>query len=125
MSPELDNIAADLWRYPWGLVFAQVTSAFRATEHSAVFPRPGRSLPHLAPDPVYLAVGMIWEAGIPIIYGSADHWMARAEEARAMAKNIQDADAKRAMLEIAENYEKIAKRAEAREIGIPTPGHKD
>ena len=35
-----------------------------------------------------------------------------------MAANIQDAPARQAMLAIAENYEKIAKRAEAREAGI-------
>jgi hypothetical protein len=40
-----------------------------------------------------------------------------------MAEQITDADAKCAMLEIAANYEKVAKRAEAREAGIPFPPH--
>ena len=41
--------------------------------------------------------------------------LARAKEARDIA------DAKGAMLEIAANYEKLAKRAEAREAGKPFP----
>lgn len=36
-----------------------------------------------------------------------------------MAESLQDPEAKRAMLEIALNYEKIAKRAEAKEAGVP------
>ena len=36
-------------------------------------------------------------------------------------EQITDADAKVAMLEIAANYEKLAKRAEAREAGKPFP----
>ena len=42
-----------------------------------------------------------------------------------MAANIADPDARRSMLEIAENYEKIAKRAEAREVGIGVHPHKE
>ena len=47
--------------------------------------------------------------------------LARAKEARDIAEQIADADAKGAMLEIAANYEKLAKRAEAREAGKPFP----
>jgi len=36
---------------------------------------------------------------------------------------MNDSQARAAMLAVAENYEKIAKRAEAREIGIGVPGH--
>lgn len=57
------------------------------------------------------------------LFGSSEHWLARAKEARNMAEQITDADAKCAMLEIAANYEKVAKRAEAREAGIPFPPH--
>ena len=40
-----------------------------------------------------------------------------------MAGGIVDGEAKRAMLAIAENYERIAKRAEARAAGVPVqPG---
>ena len=55
---------------------------------------------------------------MPSLYGTPEHWAIRAKEAREMAENISDAKARKAMLVIAENYEKIAKRAEAREVGI-------
>ena len=55
---------------------------------------------------------------MPSLYGSPEHWVTRAKEAREMAASIADPAAKQAMIAIAENYEKIAKRAEAREIGI-------
>jgi hypothetical protein len=57
------------------------------------------------------------------LFGTSEHWLARAQEARDMAENIADPEAKRAMLEIAANYEKVAKRAEARDAGIPFPPH--
>ena len=55
---------------------------------------------------------------MPNKFGTPEHWHARAQEARSMAAQIQDRDAKRAMLDIADNYEKIAKRAEAKEAGV-------
>ena len=58
------------------------------------------------------------------LFGSSDHWHSRAKEARDMAAQIADADAKRAMLVIAESYEKIAKRAEARDAGLAIPTNK-
>jgi hypothetical protein len=42
------------------------------------------------------------------------HWRLRAEEARVHLELISDPDAKRAMLEIADRYALIAKRAEQR-----------
>jgi hypothetical protein len=42
------------------------------------------------------------------------HWRDRAEEARAHAEQMTDRDAKQTMLEIAEQYEMLAKRAEER-----------
>jgi hypothetical protein len=42
------------------------------------------------------------------------HWRERAEEARAHAEQISDAEARKTMLQIAEDYEKLAKRAEQR-----------
>ncbi|HWE72140.1 MAG TPA: hypothetical protein VG328_03205 [Stellaceae bacterium] len=56
---------------------------------------------------------------MPHVFGTAEHWLTRASEARQMAESITDPEAKRAMLEIAANYEKVAKRAEARDAGVP------
>ena len=56
---------------------------------------------------------------VPNKFGTAEHWRARAQEARWAAHQIQDADARQAMLDIAESYEKIATRAEAKEVGVP------
>ena len=58
---------------------------------------------------------------MPLIYGTSEHWLERARDAREMAEHIVDLGAKRAMIAIAENYEKIAKRAEAREAGVQMP----
>lgn len=55
---------------------------------------------------------------MPNAFGTPEHWLERAKEARKMADGIHDSDAKRAMLAIADNYERIAKRAEAREAGV-------
>jgi hypothetical protein len=58
-----------------------------------------------------------------ILSGNPEHWLARAREARAMAATIKNAAAARALLHIVESYEKVAKRAEAREIRIPAYRH--
>jgi hypothetical protein len=42
-------------------------------------------------------------------------WRHRAEEARTMAEDFTDQDAKQTMLRIAEAYEEIARRAEGKE----------
>ena len=55
---------------------------------------------------------------MPSKFGTAEHWLERAREAREMAAKMRDGEAKQAMLEIAEGYEKVAKRAEAREAGV-------
>jgi hypothetical protein len=50
---------------------------------------------------------------MPVIFGTPEHWQNRANEARMMAEKITDPEAKRAMLDVAEGYEKLAQRAEA------------
>lgn len=42
------------------------------------------------------------------------HWQERAEEARAMAEQLTDEKSRDAMLRIANDYDKLAERAEVR-----------
>jgi hypothetical protein len=57
---------------------------------------------------------------MPVAFGTSQHWRNRAEEARSLGEGMTDEAAKRAMLDIARNYEKIAERAEAREEASPS-----
>jgi ribosome-binding protein aMBF1 (putative translation factor) len=47
-------------------------------------------------------------------FNDPTHWQERAEEARAHAQQMTDPEAKRMMLAIAEDYEKLARRAQER-----------
>jgi len=49
-----------------------------------------------------------------------DYWRSRAEEARAVAVQMKDAHTKAVMLGIAQDYEKLAKRAEQRTGDTPS-----
>ena len=50
------------------------------------------------------------------ILDNAEHWRARAAEARALANLLDAPVAKRNMFAVAESYEEIAKHAEERAI---------
>jgi hypothetical protein len=54
---------------------------------------------------------------LPPFVNDPAHWRKPAEEARAMVDHIDDLPAKAAMIRIAEDYERLAKRAEQRAIG--------
>jgi hypothetical protein len=57
----------------------------------------------------------------------AEHWRSRAEEARVLAELMGDPVAKGAMLELADQYERLAQRAEERlelEKRPPAPSSK-
>ena len=51
---------------------------------------------------------------------NAGYWQSRAEEARAIAVQMTDPQTKATMLGIAQDYEKLAKRAEER-VGSLAP----
>jgi hypothetical protein len=48
------------------------------------------------------------------ILGDPKHWRNRAQETRALADQMSDPDTRRIMIGVAEDYEKLAKRAEER-----------
>ena len=49
----------------------------------------------------------------------ANHWRARADEARKLADDMNDPQSKEMMLGIAEDYDRLAERAEKRSQGLP------
>jgi hypothetical protein len=46
--------------------------------------------------------------------GSGEHWRKRADEARSIAYDMKDEISKQMMLQIADDYERLAKSAERR-----------
>jgi len=48
------------------------------------------------------------------LINNEDHWRERAKEARKLAEKMDDAEAKRTMLAIAESYDRLAERAKLR-----------
>jgi hypothetical protein len=51
------------------------------------------------------------------IANDPEHWRKRAEDMRTLANEIKDPLSKQTMLKIAEDYDRLAKRAEARARG--------
>lgn len=47
-----------------------------------------------------------------------EYWRARAEEARTVAESLAHAECKRMMLQVADDYEKLANRAEEGEAPV-------
>jgi hypothetical protein len=69
-----------------------------------------RELPNMRPR-----IGVVLAENIrPNSQNDPKHWRNRAEEARAIAVEMRDAHTKATMLTIAQDYEKLAERAEQR-----------
>jgi len=55
-------------------------------------------------------------------FGTSAYWIERAHETRTIALQMREPETKRAMLAVAENYEKMAMKAETRKLGFsPRP----
>ncbi|MBV9968464.1 MAG: hypothetical protein JO228_00645 [Xanthobacteraceae bacterium] len=53
-------------------------------------------------------------SGMPVLLNNPAHWHLRAQEARLLAAQLEDPEAKAATLKIAEEYERLAVRAAKR-----------
>jgi len=53
-------------------------------------------------------------------FNDPEHWRQRAEELRAIADNLKEAEPKRIILSVANDYDKLAQRAEQRLAGNST-----
>jgi hypothetical protein len=62
--------------------------------------------------------GSIMPDKSPSIATEPKHWRDRAKEARAVAAQMSDREARNMMLHIADSYEKLAIRAEKRAAGL-------
>ena len=52
---------------------------------------------------------------MPVTFGTPEYWRARAEEARTLAEQMTNPDARKATLEAAAGYELLANRADAKQ----------
>ena len=55
---------------------------------------------------------------MPLIHNDPEHWRKQAEEARKLTNEMTDPVGKKAMLEIAEKYDRIVEQALERVRGV-------
>ena len=60
------------------------------------------------------AWGLMEEDSMPSLLDNSGHWKQRAQETRRLAETIGDPEARRTLLKIAEEYERLAQRAAGR-----------
>ena len=78
----------------------------------------------MAPYPCRMANGdRQHRAMVLALINSPSHWRDRAEEARRIAEDMADAEAKRMMLDIADGYDRLAHHAENRLLASHLGGH--
>ena len=66
-------------------------------------------------------VGSRWDSAMArALINDPEHWRDRAEDARRMAEDMADPEAKRMMLGIASGYDRLAEHAEQRLIAGTT-----
>jgi hypothetical protein len=83
-----------LYRHSFGVGIAPLLKSATPIE-AELFPHPGLSMPsHIFDDP--------------------EHWRQRAEQARALAEQMNDTASREMMLGIAKDYERLAEQAEQR-----------
>src|SRR5262249_10970889 len=73
--------------------------------------------PHCRSDFLLRCHELTTDGGVSHFINEPQHWRARAEEARILANKMDDSESKDAMLRIAKDYERLAKRAEYRAFG--------
>jgi hypothetical protein len=56
---------------------------------------------------------------MPASYNDSKHWRDRAAEMRALASTMKDVETGAIMLRLAEDYDKLADRADARSNRLP------
>jgi hypothetical protein len=56
-------------------------------------------------------VAVACDPTVTALLNSPEHWHLRAEEARSLASQLDDPDAKATMIRMADEYEKLAARA--------------
>jgi hypothetical protein len=57
---------------------------------------------------------------VPVLLNNPAHWHLRAQEARLLASQLEDPEAKAATLKIADEYDRLALRA-AERLGMEKP----